>query len=304
MAGKVGFIGLGNMGFGMAANVLKRYPVIAYDINPEPVRALAAQGAEAASSLAYVAAEADTVITMLPGGTQVEQVYLDAGGLAEAARPDQIFIDMSTCHPGTTRKVGAALAERGAHLLDAPVARTKQAAIDGTLSIMVGGPPELFEACRDLLRTMGTDVWYCGELGAGEVVKLVNNMILFSTVAVLAECLPLAQAWGVDPGRLVRILQSGSADSFAMRHHVGQSVLHGDLGPGRFSVAYALKDTGYALELGDAVGLPMPLAMLTKAKLQEAMGRGWSDWYYPVIFKLAETITGRPFRVAEAEGGR
>ncbi|MCL8206986.1 MAG: NAD(P)-dependent oxidoreductase [Actinomycetia bacterium] len=298
----VGFIGLGAMGGPMAANVLKRFPVIAYDVVPERLAAAVAAGAEAASGPGEVADRADRVITMLPGSPAVEAVYLGSDGLVAHARPGQIFIDMTTCHPATTRKVGAALAARGAELLDAPVARTREAARQGTLAIMVGGSEATLEACRDLLATMGTDIAHCGPLGTGEVVKLVNNLILFNTVACLAECLPLAQWHGVAPARLVEILSRGSAASFALANHVGQAVLAGDFAPGKFSVAYALKDADYALALAEEAGVPLYHGALTKARLQEAAARGLADHYYPVLFTLTESLLGVAFR-RDAPGG-
>jgi 3-hydroxyisobutyrate dehydrogenase-like beta-hydroxyacid dehydrogenase len=298
----VGFIGLGAMGGPMAANVRKRFPVIAYDIVPERLAALVADGAEAAASIGEVADRADRVITMLPGSPAVEAVYLEPDGLVAHARPGQIFIDMTTCHPATTRKVGAALSARGAELLDAPVARTREAARQGTLAIMVGGSEATLNACRDLLATMGTDISYCGPLGTGEVVKLINNLILFNTVASLAECLPLAQWHGVAPARLVEILSRGSAASFALANHVGQAVLAGDFAPGKFSVAYALKDADYALALAEEAGIPLYYGALTKARLTELVARGLADRYYPVLFTLTESLLGVEFR-RDAPGG-
>lgn len=292
----IGFVGLGNMGFGMASNVLKEYPLVVYDINPEPMESLARLGAKKARDLEDLCNQAEGIITMLPGSPQVESVYLGSSGLVAFARSGQTYIDMSTCLPTSTMKVGQALAARGAEMLDAPVARTKQAAVKGTLSIMVGGNANLVDRWRDLLQTMGTDISHCGELGTGEVVKLVNNMILFNNIASLAECLPLAQALGVEPGRLVNILQAGSADSYALHNHIPNSVLRGDFAPGKFSVDYALKDVNYALNLADGAGLPMYQALVTKARLLEAASKGLSQHYYTVLFELSEALTGHEFR--------
>lgn len=301
---RVGFIGLGAMGEPMARNVLKRgFPLVVHDVRPEPVAALTAAGARAVASPRGVAEAADVIVTMLPGREEVTGVYLGPGGVVEGARAGQIAVDMSTIPPMTTREVGAALAARGVRMLDAPVARTREAAVAGTLSIMVGGERQAFEECRDLLGAMGTDVSHCGALGAGEVVKLVNNLVLFANVAALAEGLVLGARAGVDPGTLVDVLGRGSADSFALRNHVAKNVLRGDFGEGRFSVDYALKDLRYARDLAESLSVPLFQSAATQQLYGLAKARGRGRSYHPVVFTVLEEAAGVEVRRSASTSG-
>lgn len=296
----VGFIGLGAMGEPMARNVLKRgFGLVVHDVRPEPVAGLVAAGARGASSPRDVGAASDVIITMLPGRDEMVTVYLGPNGVAEAARAGHIVIDMSTVPPMATRHVASELGKRGVRMLDAPVARTREAAVAGTLSIMVGGDKALYEECRPLLDAMGSDVSYCGELGAGVVVKLVNNMVLFANIAALAEGLVMGVKAGVAPATLVEVLSKGSSDSFALRNHVGKSVLRGDFSEGRFSVDYALKDLRYAMELAESLSIPMLQAAVTRQLYAFAKAQGLARKYYPVVFNVVEKAAGIEVRAPE-----
>lgn len=295
----VGFIGLGAMGEPMARNVLKRgFPLVVRDLRPEPVAALRDVGARAADSPRAVAEAVDVIITMLPGRNEVRDVYLGPGGILEGARAGPVAVDMSTVPPMTTREVGAALADRGVRMLDAPVARTREAALAGTLSIMVGGDWRAFEECRDVLGAMGSDISYCGALGAGEVVKLVNNLVLFANVAALAEGLVLGVKAGVEPGTLVEVLSKGSADSFVLRNHVAKAVLRGDFAEGRFSVEYALKDIRYARDLAESLSVPLFQSAVTQELYGLAKALGRSRDYHPAVFTVLEQVAGVEVRAA------
>lgn len=289
----IGFIGLGAMGEPMARNLLKRgMPLVVHDVRPQPVAALAELGARRAATPREVAEASDVVITMLPGRDEVLGVYLGPDGVRDGCRAGQIAIDMSTVPPMTTRAVAAELAPRGVRMLDAPVARTREAAVSGTLSIMVGGDRAVFEECREILGAMGSDVSYCGELGAGEVVKLVNNMLLMANIAALAEGLTLGVKAGVDAATLVDVLSKGSSDSFALRNHVAKFALRGDFGEGRFSVDYALKDIRYAMEMGEALSVPLLQHAVTRQLYTLAKAHGFERNYYPVVFKVVEQAAG------------
>lgn len=289
----IGFIGLGAMGEPMARNLLKRgMPLVVHDVRPDPVAGLTTAGARGAATPREVAASSDVIITMLPGRDEVASVYLGAGGVRDGCRSGQIAIDMSTVPPMTTRQVAAELAPRGVRMLDAPVARTREAAVSGTLSIMVGGERAVFEECRDILGAMGSDVSYCGELGAGEVVKLINNMVLMGNIAALAEGLTLGVKAGVNAGTLVDVLSKGSSDSFALRNHVAKFALRGDFGEGRFSVDYALKDIRYAMEMAESLTVPLVQHAVTRQLYTLAKAQGFARNYYPVVFKVVEQAAG------------
>lgn len=293
MISTVGFIGLGAMGAPMASNLLRRgFGLVVHDVRPAAMEALLAQGARAAGSPRAVAGGSDVVITMLPGAPQVEAVLLGPEGVVEGLRPGQIVIDMSTVNPDVTRRAGERIAECGGRLIDAPVARTREAAVDGTLSIMVGGDRATFEEVRELLEAMGTDMAYCGGLGAGETVKLVNNLVLFGTVAALVEGLALGVKAGVDAATLVEVLERGSADSFALRNHVRKSVLAGDFAPGRFSVDYALKDMREALQLAESLAVPMPQLSAAKMLYEMSRAAGCGREYHPAVCKVIERFAG------------
>jgi 3-hydroxyisobutyrate dehydrogenase-like beta-hydroxyacid dehydrogenase len=300
---RVGFIGLGAMGDPMARNVLKRgYPLVVHDVRREAMEALEGAGAHAAKSPQAVAESSDVIITMLPGASEVTSVYLGQGGIAKGARAGQVAIDMSTVPPMTSRQLGAELAKLGVRMLDAPVARTREAAVAGTLSIMVGGDRETFEQRRHILEAMGSDVSYCGALGAGEVVKLVNNLLLFANITALAEGLVLGVKAGVEATTLVDVLSKGSSDSFALRNHVAKSVFRGDFSEGRFSVDYALKDLRYAMEMAESLSVPMLQLAVTRQLYALAKAQGRSKNYYPVVFTVVEQAAGVQVRGVPGTG--
>ena len=225
MAPVLGFVGLGVMGEPMCRNLARKSgaPVVAFDARGEPLESLKSAGVEPCASAVDVARRADIVFLCLPGEPQVRAVCLGDGGssaLVAHARRGQTVVDMSTCPVALAQELGRAFAARGVDFADAPIARTAQAARDGTLSIMVGGEPSVFERLAPYLRCMGTEVTHCGPVGAGQVVKLMNNMVVASTVVALAEALAAARASGVvDPRVLFETLMKGSADSFVLRNH-------------------------------------------------------------------------------------
>jgi 3-hydroxyisobutyrate dehydrogenase-like beta-hydroxyacid dehydrogenase len=261
-------------------------PVIAYDVRPEPLARLAAAGVQAAGSLAEVAASADLIFLSLPGGPEVEQVMRGPGGLIEAAREGQIIVDTSTSPVELDRAVAAELAARGTRFADAPVARTRQAAQDGTLAISVGATPELFEAIRPALLCMGTEVLHCGPVGCGQVVKQMNNMVLFQTVVAIAEAIAIGGKAGVDEALLVRALSNASADSFALRNHGLKAMLPRVFPETAFSTDYAIKDVTYALGLADQVGVDAPGARLAREMLERSSAAGQGGVYFPALIRL------------------
>ena len=282
---KLGFIGLGVMGEPMCRNLAAKHRgrVFAHDIRPEPLKRLSVDGVTAARSIQELAAQADVIFLSLPAEPQVRAVGLE---LSLAARSGQAIVDCSTAPVALARELEKAFTARGAHFADAPVARTRQAAIDGTLAFMVGADAFLFHRIEPLLRAMGTDILHCGAPGAGQAVKLLNNMVLSATVTALAEALAVAKASGVvDPKILFDAFAKGSADSFALRNHGMKSLLPEKHPEKAFPVSYMLKDVGYALELARDAGLDLQAGGTAKRLLEEAMSLGLGDAYHTAIIE-------------------
>ena len=288
----LGFIGLGVMGEPMCRNLAKRSGarVVAFDTRPEPVKALGADGVAPAASVAEVVARADIVFMCLPGEREVRAVALGANGLVAATRAGQVVVDCSTAPVALARELAAACAARGVAFADAPVARTAQAARDGTLSIMVGGDADVFERVRPLLAGMGSEVTHCGGVGAGQAVKLMNNMVVAQTVVALAEALAVARASGaVDPRVLFETMTKGSADSFVLRNH-GLKSLVPDHHPteGAFPTTYIIKDLSYAIGLAEAHGLTLEQATTTKRLMERTAEAGYAKNYYTAVIRTLE----------------
>ncbi|WP_407160748.1 NAD(P)-dependent oxidoreductase [Bradyrhizobium sp. STM 3557] len=292
MGGPLGFIGLGVMGEPICRNLLRKSgrPVIAFDLAAEPLERIAEEGAAVATSVADVVTGSALVFLCLPSAKHVRSVFENDGILAHA-NPQQIVIDLGTSSVKQTRDFARALQDKGASWIDAPIARTRQAAQDGTLSVMVGSSPELFAAVEPLIRCFATDVTRCGEVGAGQVTKILNNMVLFETVNALSEAVAVARRSGVESKLLLETLSKGSADSFALRNHGLKAIVPGIFPERAFSTAYALKDLSYALELAGDAGLHLRGAELIGSLLKQAIDAGDGDAYFPVIAKLIDRGT-------------
>lgn len=286
----IGFIGLGVMGEPMCRNIAAKHDgeVIGFDLDPAPLERLSPHGVRAAASLGEIANHADLILLSLPGGKEVRAVCLADGGLVEHARDGTVVLDTSTAPPALSREVHAAFAGRGTAFADAPVARTRQAAIEGKLSIMVGAAPDLFTRIEPVLRYMASDVTHCGDVGAGEICKILNNMVLFENVVALSEALAVGRRAGVDGDKLLEAIAKSSGDSFALRNHGMKAVLPGEFPEGAFSVTYALKDLSYALELAESGGVNARGAKLVSELFGEAQTRGWGEHYHPVIARVIE----------------
>ena len=218
----------------------------------------------------------------LPSAKHVRAVF-EGDGIEKNIGKGQIVVDLGTSSVKLTREFAARLAAKGAIWADAPIARTRQAAQDGTLSVMVGTSPEIFATIEPLIRCFATDATRCGDVGAGQVTKILNNMVLFQTVNALAEAVALAKGNGVDPKLLLDTLSKGSADSFALRNHGIKAIVPGNFPERAFSTEYALKDLSYALELAEDAGIKIRGAELIGRILQEAIDAGSGDAYFPVI---------------------
>jgi 3-hydroxyisobutyrate dehydrogenase len=293
MKEKIGFIGLGAMGGPMAMNMIKKgYTLTVYDIAEARMGVVVEGGGIPASSCKEVAEKSEVIITMLPSSPNVKGAILGDGGVIEGVRQGVIVIDMSTIDPITTREIEEKLASRGVKMLDAPVARGVTAAVGGTLAIFVGGEEKTFEKCKEILSSMGKDVDYVGETGAGEVVKIVNNLILSINVCALAEGLVLGIKAGVKPDMLFRALSKGSADSFALQNHFKKFVFKGKLEKGVFPVEYIIKDLSLALRTAESVHVPQYFGALALQAYESAVAAGYGDRYYPVVVKVLENLAG------------
>jgi 3-hydroxyisobutyrate dehydrogenase-like beta-hydroxyacid dehydrogenase len=283
----LGFVGLGVMGSGMCANAVKKHaaPLHAFDMNAEALAAQVANGAVAATSVEDVAAKADVIFLSLPGGKQVAAV---CKAIASTAKAGTIVVDLSTTSVAEARGVAAELAEKDIAFADAPVARTRQAAIDGTLSIMVGASDELFPRIEPLLRYMGSDVTHCGDVGCGQVVKLINNTLLFEQVAALAEMVVVAERAGVTGAKLVEAVSLGSGDSFALRNHCAKAMVPRSFPEKAFPSPYVLKDLGYTIELAEQMGVEPRLPRLAAEYYQAAVDAGIGEKYFPAIIEIVD----------------
>jgi len=288
----VGFIGLGVMGEPMCRNLAKKSgrPVLAFDMRPEPLQRLSRDGVESAASIADLTSRCDIVLLSLPGEPQVREVVLGEAGILASSRAGQTVVDCSTAPVTLAKELAEALAAKGVDFVDAPVARTAQAAIDGTLSIMVGGSTEAYERVQPLLACMGTEITHCGQVGAGQAVKLMNNMVVAQTVVAIAEALAVAHKSGAVDGKvLFETMAKSSSDSFVLRNHGMKSMLP-DIHPkeGAFPTTYILKDLSYALRLAEESGLDLASAKTTQRLLEQTRDMGYGDRYYTAVIKAIE----------------
>ena len=283
----LGFIGLGVMGGPMCANLTRRsgLPVVAYDPVETALDSAVAAGAARARDVAEVAARADIVFLSLPSIVQVETVCDEI--LAADERP-AVIVDMSTSDVARTRELGERLAAHGITLVDAPVARLRQAAQDGTLLITVGASDDMFGELQPLLACMGSDIVHAGGLGNGQVIKILDNMVVFQTVNALAEAMAVGRASGVDGRLLFETLQLGSADSFQLRRSAMATLVPDEFPTQTFPTKYAIKDLGLALALADAAGLDLRAAKQTMALLEQTRDAGYVDEYYPVMVRIID----------------
>src|SRR6201988_2212622 len=282
----IGFIGLGVMGEPICRNLVKKCGrrVLAFGLAAEALARLRNEGADIAASVADVLRQSDLVFLCLPSAKHVRVVF-DSEGILKNVKSGQVIVDLGTSSVSQTREFARQLAAKGAAWADAPIARTRQAAQDGTLSVMVGTTAPLYAAIEPLIRCFATDGTHCGDVGAGQVTKILNNMVLFETVNALAEAVAVARHNGVDVKLMLETLSKGSADSFALRNHGMKAILPGVFPERAFSTEYALKDLSYALELASDAGIRIRGAELVGLILQEAIDAGSGDNYFPVIAK-------------------
>ncbi len=283
----IGFIGLGVMGEAMCRNLAKKCSedVLGFDIDPAPLERLTADWVKPAGSVREIAERCNIVFLSLPGVPEVKNVCAGPASLMLHMRSGSYVVDTSTTSVALARDLNSRFAARGIHFLDAPVARTRAAAEEGTLSIMVGGTEPVFKRLKPLLAHIGTDITHCGAPGAGQAMKLINNMVLFQNVVALAEALTLARKAGLSGTKVFEALSKGSADSFALRNH-GMKAMVADQFPERaYSVEYALKDMQYLLEFAKQAKADLSAAKNAMAALERAAAAGNGKTYFPVLAK-------------------
>jgi 3-hydroxyisobutyrate dehydrogenase-like beta-hydroxyacid dehydrogenase len=300
----IGFIGLGNMGSGMALNILKAgYTLTVYDVKQELIIPIQEAGAFQANNPKAVAQESEIVFTSLPGPVEVEAVALGEGGLIEGLRPGMVYIDLSSSSPTLARRIYDRFKEKGASVMDIPVSGGVTGAKSGKLTMMVGGDEDVFQKCFPVLKSFGDKITYTGKIGCGSICKLMHNCIGYGLQTIVAECLTLGVKAGVEPMALWRILRDGGTGQGVMFHRVMPDiVLRGHFDPPHFALRLAFKDVNLATSLGREFEVPMPMANLALQEMMSALNRGWGDRDSRVTMLLQEERAGNiEVRIPEAQ---
>lgn len=289
MREKIGFIGVGIMGKPMAKNLLNAgYQLIVHDINPVPVGELVKLGAGKADSPAEVAEKSDVVITMLPDSPDVEKVILGEGGVLEGIKTGSIIIDMSSISPIVSRRIAAEAKKKGVDMLDAPVSGGEIGAIKGTLAIMVGGNKSTLDECLDILNIMGKSITYVGESGAGQTVKLANQIIVAINIAAVGEALVLCKKAGVNPELLYNAIRGGLAGSTVLDRKVPM-ILNRNFKPG-FKLKLHQKDLRNTLLTASKLNIPLPITSLVQQIITALINEGCEDLDHSAIIRFTENL--------------
>jgi 2-hydroxy-3-oxopropionate reductase len=297
MSKKIGFIGLGIMGRPMAKHLLEAgYPLVVHDLNREPVRELAAAGAEEASSPREIARRSQIIITMLPDSPDVELVALGADGLIEGVSAGDIYVDMSTIAPSVAVQVSETLATKGVRCLDAPVSGGDVGARNATLSIMVGGDAATFDEMRPIFEVMGKTITLCGPSGAGQTVKACNQIQVALNIVGMAEALVLGAKAGVDPAIVHQVLSAGYAQS-RVSDVRGPRVVRGDFEPG-FKSRFHFKDLNIIMKTGNDYGVPLPVTSLVHELFASLLAAGRGDLDHTAVITVLEGLAGIEARTA------
>ncbi|MEM1484105.1 2-hydroxy-3-oxopropionate reductase [Oscillospiraceae bacterium PP1C4] len=288
---KLGFIGLGIMGKPMVNNLLKAgHEVIVFDVVKANVEAAVAAGAKAAESSKAVAQTCSVIITMLPNSPHVKAVVCGENGVLEGASAGTILIDMSSIAPLASQEIAKLCAEKGVKMLDAPVSGGEPKAIDGSLSIMVGGDADVFESVKELLLVMGASAVHCGDHGAGNTTKLANQVVVALNIAAVSEAFMLAKKAGVDPALVFNAIKGGLAGSTVMNAKIPM-ILDGNFNPG-FKIDLHIKDLNNALETGHGVGSPLPLTAAVMEMMQTLHADGCGQDDHSALAKYYAKISG------------
>jgi 2-hydroxy-3-oxopropionate reductase len=290
MAEKVGFIGLGIMGKPMAKNLMDAgYELSVHNRSREPVDELAEDGAAAATSPKDVAENSDVIVTMLPDSPQVEEVVLGEDGVLEGIREGALLVDMSTISPVVTEELAEAVKKRGASMLDAPVSGGDVGAIEGTLSIMVGGSEEDFERAKPLFDVMGKIVTHVGPTGTGQVTKAANQVVVALTIEAVSEALVLGSKGGVSPEKILDVLSGGLAGNKVMEVKREKFLSH-TFDPG-FRSELHHKDLGIALAAGREYGVALPVTAIVDQMLLSMKKKGWGGEDHSALLRVIEDLS-------------
>ena len=276
---KIGFIGLGNMGAGMAANILTAgYPLAVNDLRPETAETLLKEGATWADTPRQMAEANDVILTSLPGPEEVEAVITGEDGIMDGIRAGGVLIDLSTNSPSMVRHIHSMFEMKGAHLLDAPVSGGVAGAKTGKLAVMVGGDEETFKRCKPILDAIGDQVSYTGDIGSGSVCKLMHNCLLYGMQAIMAECFTLGVKAGVKPEALWKAIRGGAVGRSAYLNRIlPDTYFRGKFDPPNFELRLAFKDVSLATMLAREFEVPMAMGNLTLQEMMSAMNRGWGN---------------------------
>jgi 2-hydroxy-3-oxopropionate reductase len=287
---KIGFIGLGIMGKPMSKNLIKAgHELVVCDFKKESVDEVVACGAKGVVNGAAVAKECDVIITMVPNSPHVRAAVFGEGGIAETVKPGSILIDMSSIDPVESRKIGEELSKKGVDMLDAPVSGGEPKAVDATLSVMVGGKKALFDKYYSMLKTMAGSVVYVGELGAGNIAKLANQIVVAVNIAAVSEALMLARKAGADPELVFQAIRGGLAGSTVMEAKAPMMLNH-NYKPG-FRIELHIKDLTNALNAGHAVTSPLPLTAQVMEMMQALKADGFEKEDHSALAKYYEKLT-------------
>jgi 2-hydroxy-3-oxopropionate reductase len=291
MAGTVGFIGLGIMGKPMAKNLIEAgHDLVVYNRTQEKAEELVGDGAAVAASPKEVAEQSDVVVTMLPDSPQVEEVLVGEEGVFEGVKEGALIVDMSTISPVVTEELATKAQEKGASMLDAPVSGGDVGAIEGTLSIMVGGSDGDFQRARPLFEAMGKTVTHVGGSGAGQVMKAANQIVVALTIEAVSEALVLGSKAGVAPEKILDVLGGGLAGNKVMEVKREKMLTH-SFDPG-FRIELHHKDLGIALAAGREYGVTLPVTALVDQMLQDLSMRGRGDRDHSALLTLIEDSSG------------
>lgn len=293
---KIGFIGVGNMGRPMAANLLKAgYEVYVYDKAEQAVTTIVGQGAKACGTNSELASLVDVLFTSLPNASVVESVMTGAEGVFPSCREGAVVIDMSSVAPSTSRKMAEKAEEYGVKYVDAPVSGGTAGAEAGTLTIMVGADDETFENIKPILEVIGKNIYHVGGTGLGDAIKLVNNLLLGCSMAALAEALILGVKCGLDPQTIYEVVSVSSGNSYVLGAKLRQFIMKGDFSGG-FAVELQLKDLCLALDAGREARVPLPMASAASQIFEAAHAQGMSREDMSAVVKVWEKMTGVEIR--------
>ena len=296
---RIGFIGLGIMGQHMATHLLNAgYPMVVRDILPTAAEGLVAKGASSASSCREVAQRSDVVISMVPDSPDVEKVALGKDGIIEGARTNQIYADMSTISPQTAIRVAETLGAKGVRCLDAPVSGGQVGAQNAALSIMVGGPVDLFNEMLPIFQVMGKVVTHCGKNGAGQIVKACNQIQVALNFVGMAEALVLGTRAGVDPAVILKVLSGGYAQTRVMDVR-GPKIIAGDFAPG-FKSKFHYKDLNIIMATARDLNVPLPATAIAHELFSALLAKGRGDLDHSAVVTVLEDMVGVNARTRES----